>query len=52
MAVPRWNPPVEISKRKERVMRRVTRTRKLFAFVRQQRHAIFGEPFQDELAAA
>ncbi len=51
MAVPRWNPPVEISKREERVMRRLTRTGKLFAFLRQQRHAIFDDVFQDELAA-
>jgi hypothetical protein len=51
MAVPRWKPPVEISKREERVMRRLKRTGKLFAFLRQQRHAIFDDAFQDELAA-
>jgi len=51
MSVPRWKPPVEISKREERVMRRLKRTGKLFAFLRQQRHAIFDDAFQDELAA-
>ncbi len=39
MAVPRWKPPVEISKREERVMRRLKRTGKLFGFLREQRHS-------------
>lgn len=51
MSVPRWKPSVEISKREERVMRRLKRTGKLFGFLREQRHAIFDAPFQDELAA-
>jgi hypothetical protein len=51
MAVPRWKPPVEISRREALVMRRLKRTGKLFALLRQQRHAIFDDAFQDELAA-
>jgi Transposase domain (DUF772)/Transposase DDE domain len=51
MGAPRWNPPVEIEKREERVMRRLTRNGKLFAFLRRERHAIFDSAFQDELAA-
>ncbi len=51
MAALRWTPPIELSKREERVMRRLARHRKLFAFLRLQRHAIFDAAFQDELGA-
>lgn len=51
MTAPRWTPPVELSKREALVMRRLTRTGKLFAFLRQQRHAIFDDAFQHELGA-
>jgi hypothetical protein len=51
MTAPRWNPPVEIEKREERVLRRLVRNGKLFAFLRRERHAIFDAAFQDELAA-
>jgi hypothetical protein len=51
MSAPRWTPPIELSKREERVMRRLTRHRKLFGFLRLQRHAIFDEAFQAELGA-
>lgn len=51
MTAPVWNPPVEIEKREERVMRRLTRNGKLFAFLRRERHAIFDASFQQELRA-
>lgn len=51
MNAPRWNPPIEPSKQEERVLRRLTRNGKLFAFLRHQRHAIFDAAFQDELIA-
>jgi hypothetical protein len=51
MTAPTWTPPVEPDKREERVLRRLTRNGKLFAFLRRERHAIFDAAFQDELAA-
>ena len=51
MAIARWNPPVQPSVREQRVLKRLTRVRKLFAFLRLHRHEILDEAFQDELAA-
>jgi hypothetical protein len=51
MSAPLWNPPVETSKREKLVLRRLTRTGKLFAFLRNQRNAIFDEAFQHELGS-
>lgn len=45
----RWNPPVEPSKREQLILKRLKRTRRLFAFLRRYRHEIFDERFQDEL---
>ena len=45
----RWNPPVELSRREGLIMKRLNRTRKLFAFLRTHRHEIFDETFQVEL---
>lgn len=50
MPLKRWNPPVEPTEAEERILRRLTRTRKLFAFLRLHRHEIFDDGFQDELA--
>ncbi len=47
----RWNPRRELSTREQGLMQRLGRTRKLFAFLRAQRHALFDEAFQTELAA-
>ena len=44
-----WQPPVALSTAEQQVMRRVRRA-KLFVFLREQRHAIFDAPFQEELA--
>jgi Transposase DDE domain/Transposase domain (DUF772) len=46
-----WNPPVEPSAAEQAVIKAVRRA-KLFVFLRQHRHELFGEPFQAELAAA
>lgn len=47
----RWSPPVECSKREERLFKLATKSRKLFAFLREHRHEIFDDAFQDELEA-
>jgi IS5 family transposase len=51
MGIARWNPPQALSSLEKRFVKRMARTGKLFAFLREQRHAIFDESFQDELAA-
>ena len=48
-AMRRWTPPVELSKREQFIMRRLKRTRKLYAFLRSHRHELFDEAFQTEL---
>src|SRR5262245_8603498 len=49
MAIARWNPRQTYTKREEWLMRRLGRTRKLFAFLRAQRHQLFDDAFQAEL---
>jgi hypothetical protein len=51
MSAPLWNPPSEVGKREQLVLRRLTRTGKFFAFLRSQRQAIFDEGFQQELCS-
>lgn len=45
----RWNPPVEPTRREQFILKRLKRTRKLFAFLRRQRHELFDDEFQAEL---
>ncbi len=45
----RWQPPVAFSIQEEQIVRRI-RKAKLFVFLRQYRHILFDEPFQEELA--
>ncbi len=45
-----WNPPVELSSTEQRVVKRTLKKRKLFAFLREIRHELFNEEFQQELA--
>lgn len=45
-----WQPPVELSMQEEQIMKRI-RKAKLFVFLRQLRHELFDEAFQQELAA-
>jgi hypothetical protein len=45
-----WNPPVELSKQEEQIVKRI-RKAKLFVFLRQYRHKLLDEAFQQELAS-
>jgi hypothetical protein len=45
-----WNPPVELSQIEKMICKRLTRTGRLFAFLRQHRHELFDDSFQAELA--
>src|SRR5712692_9821730 len=49
MQPPSWQPPVELSEEEEQIVKRV-RKAKLFVFLRQHRHELFNEAFQQELA--
>ena len=49
MAIPRWNPPLEPTPQETALLSRLTRTRKLFAFLREHRHELFDDAFQAEL---
>lgn len=49
VAIERWRPRVEISKKEEFILRRVEKKRRLFCFLRMHRHEIFDEAFQAEL---
>lgn len=51
MTIPRWTPPVPISTREKRILSRVRKRRRLFAFLREHRHELFDEAFQRELEA-
>ena len=45
----RWSPPVEVRKSEQYILKRLHRTRKLFAFLRLHRHELFDDAFQAEL---
>ena len=45
----RWTPSVACSPREERVLK-LTKNRKLYAFLRRRRHELFDAEFQDELS--
>lgn len=49
MRPPTWNPPRELSPQEQMVAKRI-RKAKLFLFLRQIRHLLFDEQFQQELA--
>ncbi len=46
----RWTPVVELTKQEQMLMKRLKRVRALFGFLRQQRHVLFDDAFQDALA--
>lgn len=46
-----WSPPVDLSAEEQALVKRLTRVRKLFRFLREYRHELFDEAFQGELAA-
>lgn len=45
----RWSPPVPPSPREQMLLKRLSRTKKLFAFLRLHRHELFNDAFQQEL---
>jgi hypothetical protein len=45
----RWKPPVELSRQEKMLMKRLNRVRKLFGFLREHRHELFDDAFQDQL---
>ena len=45
----RWTPPVATTKKEQLLLKRLTRTKKLFAFLRLHRHELFSDAFQEEL---
>ena len=51
MDFPKWAPSATYSKQEHALMRRLGRTRKLFAFLREHRHEIFDDAFETELAS-
>src|ERR1700722_14017248 len=45
----RWKPPIEQTKKEQLIMKRLGRVRALFGFLREKRHVIFDDAFQDQL---
>src|SRR5436309_15989493 len=45
-----WRPPIELSATEQTIIKRI-RLAKLFVFLRQHRHEVFDEAFQQELAS-
>jgi hypothetical protein len=50
VSVPRWVPESKPNKREQMLLKRLGRTKKLFAFLREHRRELFDDAFQDELA--
>jgi hypothetical protein len=48
MRPPLWHPPIELSTGEQAIIKRIRRA-KLFVFLRQHRHELFVEAFQQEL---
>ena len=51
MTIARWTPPVAPTKQEQFLLKRLGRVRKLLGFLRQHRHELFDDAFQEELAA-
>jgi len=49
MAIVRWTPEGKVSRQEEYLLKRCQKRRKLFAFLRQNRHRIFDDAMQQEL---
>ena len=47
----RWSPPVGLSPQEKTLMKRLTRVRALFGFLREHRHELFDDGFQEQLEA-
>ncbi len=50
MALSRWTPPLPITPEEGYLLKRCKKQRRLFAFLREQRHELFDAAFQHELA--
>ena len=44
-----WNPPIELSHKEEKIVKLIKKA-KLFPFLREIRHLLFDEEFQEELS--
>ena len=44
-----WNPPIELSKKEQKIVKLIKRA-KLFVFLREMRHLLFDKSFQEELS--
>lgn len=49
MSIPRWSPRREYTRQEKFLIKRLGRVRKLFGFLREQRHELFDDTFQEEL---
>ncbi len=49
--IDRWNPERETTKQEQFLLKRLTRVKKLFGFLRRCRHALFDDDFQADLEA-
>ena len=49
MSIPRWNPSPTTTKQEAYLLSRLTRTRRLYRFLRLYRRDLFDESFQEEL---
>ncbi|EAU62548.1 ISLp1 [Stigmatella aurantiaca DW4/3-1] len=49
MGIMRWRPPEPLSEQEKQFVKRMGRKGKLFAFLRQHRHELLDEAFQEEL---
>jgi len=50
MTIARWHPEETISRQEQFILKRLKRNGKLYGFLRLQRHRLFDEAFQSELA--
>lgn len=48
----RWSPRIATTRQEDRLLKRLTRVRALFGFLRLHRHEIFDEEFQEQFEAA
>ncbi len=51
MTIKRWKPRTECTAQETMLLKRLKRTRKLFAFLRNHRYELFNDEFQTELEA-
>ena len=51
MEIKRWHPQREYTRQEQFLMKRLTRMRKLFGFLREERHALFDDAFLRERVA-